>query len=74
MKEIYKICHGEPTGNGEQRIWRQIGIMIIAGKGKISIKLNSIPVVFDGWLQCFPAEKKSKADKKIQHEAPKSKG
>ena len=79
MKEIFNVCHGEQTGNGEQKVWRQIGILIIAGGGKISIKLNSIPVNFDGWLQAFSSEKKQQkpaglvADKKIRYESPKKK-
>lgn len=39
----------------EKTKWTQLGVML-QGDGKISIKLETLPVNFDGWINCYAIE------------------
>ena len=63
MKEIFNLCYGIPYGDNQKK-WSQVGIMILSGDGKISLRIDHLPLhSFDGWLQAFPADKKGKKKK-----------
>lgn len=55
--------------NGEQKTrWHKCGVVLESDKG-LSLKLESLPIVFDGWLNLWePQEKDAKpAAKKARH-------
>ena len=40
--------------NGEEKTkWHQMGVCFQNDKGQLSIKIDSIPVGFDGWVSLF---------------------
>jgi hypothetical protein len=59
-KRVYDICHGEryKDKEGKDRTkWNRIGVVFETANG-LAIKLNSVPVGFDGWLKMFEAKEK----------------
>lgn len=68
MKAIRKLCasNGEYQKDGETRKrWQRVGTMFKDDDGRVSIKLDSIPVGPDwsGWLSAFPMDD-------AQHQGP----
>lgn len=55
MKPIANIVHAEPYEKGGEKKYKYttVGTLLKNDKG-VSIKLNSIPVSFNGWLNCYP--------------------
>lgn len=56
MKNIRDLCIAEKytdkQGN-EKTSWRKIGRLFIKEGGKISLKMEAIPVGWDGWMHAF---------------------
>lgn len=51
--------------NGEEKTrWHHMGVCFQSDQGHLSIKLDSIPVGFDGWISLF--EPKPKEEKTAQ--------
>lgn len=77
MKPKYNIVVGEPyTKDGEEKIrWNSIGVMLVGekdGKPRMVMKLQSIPLGWDGFANVFPiTSKKSAIDeaKEVLNEA-----
>lgn len=45
--------------NGEEKTkWHQMGVCFENDKGQLSIKIDSIPVGFDGWVSLFEPKPK----------------
>ena len=45
----------------EKTAWKKVGTLFIKEDGKMSIKMDMIPLNSDGWLQCFdPKQKEQK--------------
>lgn len=49
MKSKRDILYGRKDSNGKT-IWMRVGMLIVKENGKTAIKLDAIPVGFDGWL------------------------
>jgi len=48
--------------NGEEKTkWHQMGVCFENDKGQLSIKIDSIPVGFDGWVSLFEPKPKEGA-------------
>lgn len=54
-KYLAKVANGTYTdkNNKEQTSWLTIGKVVEKQNGKLVLKLDSIPVAFDGWVQFF---------------------
>jgi hypothetical protein len=57
VKDLVRIRTYDQNGE-EKTAFDNVGIMITKPDGKVSIKLNTIPVGWDGWL--IAVEKKAK--------------
>ena len=64
-KWLAKVANGTYTDKSgkEQTSWLTIGKVIEKQNGKLVLKLDCVPVAFDGWVQFFdpPADDKSKS-------------
>lgn len=62
-----KVANGTYTDRSgkEKTSWLTIGKVIEKKDGTLSLKIDSIPVAFDGWVQFFdpPADDKNKQPK-----------
>lgn len=48
--------------NGEEKTkWHQMGVCFENDKGQLSMKIDSIPVGFDGWVSLFEPKPKEGA-------------
>ena len=59
----YDVCFAQ-KGSDEKTYWKKIGVVLQNEKG-FSLKLESVPVAWDGWASLF--EPKAKEEK----QAPK---
>lgn len=59
----YDVCIKQP-GKGEKVYWKKIGVVLQGDKG-FSMKLEFIPVGWDGWASLF--EPKPKTDEKTPY-------
>lgn len=53
-------------GGNEKTRWQKCGILI-EKDGRLSVKLEALPIGFDGWLSCF----EPRQDDKPQRQAPR---
>jgi hypothetical protein len=69
LKRTHNLKYPNGTYDGqdgqEKTSWATIGGLMTDGE-KTKIKLDVVPVNFDGWVQCFPVEENP------GHGAPKS--
>lgn len=57
--------------NGNQKVrWINCGAMFKNNEGKVSIKLDSLPVNFDGWLSLFDPKPRKEAAPQTENPAP----
>jgi regulator of RNase E activity RraB len=66
-KYLAKVANGTYTDKSgkEQTSWLTIGKVIQKDNGKLVLKLDSVPVAFDGWVQFFdPPEKDERQQQK----------
>lgn len=61
MNTIYNVAYAQKQDNSEKPHWLNCGILIVKEDGKMSLKLNAIPVNCDGWFSVFEKEEKSSA-------------
>ncbi len=55
MNKLYDIVRVQSIEGREKPAYHNCGVMIMKPDGKISIKLNSIPVGdWNGWFNVFP--------------------
>jgi hypothetical protein len=59
IKDIMRIRKYEQNGE-EKTAFDNVGILIMKPDGKVSIKLNAIPVDWDGWL--IAVDKRAKGE------------
>lgn len=54
-KKIMDIVSGREVQGREKKVWQKHGILIVGDDGRVSIKLESIPVGdgWNGWLSVF---------------------
>lgn len=58
-KKRYDVVVAEK--NGDKTYWRNIGAVLQTEKG-FSLKLNAIPVGWDGWAQLFEPKSENKPE------------
>jgi len=56
--KIYDLCFARKDDKKDKIHWDRCGILLEKDDGLLSIKLNSIPVNFDGWLNAFERKEK----------------
>ena len=57
--------------NGEEKTkWHQMGVCFENDKGQLSMKIDSIPVGFDGWVSLFEPKPKENVQHTAQPQAP----
>ena len=56
--KIYEENWKDKTTGEEKTRWTKCGVVMESKNGGLAIKLEALPVKFDGWLQCYvPKEK-----------------
>jgi len=56
--------------NGEEKTkWHQMGVCFENDKGQLSMKIDSIPVGFDGWVSLFEPKPKENVQNITQNTA-----
>ena len=63
-KKRYDVCVGQ-QGKDEKIYWKQIGVVLQTEKG-FSLKLESVPVGWDGWATLFEPKPKEERQAKPQ--------
>jgi hypothetical protein len=58
-KRIFDICYKDAS-NAKAK-WQQIGILLESADGKLSIKMNLLPVKLDSWWGVFPRKEGASA-------------
>lgn len=62
MKPTHNVAYGQKytTRDGSEKTrWTNHGVLMVdAGTGRMSLKLESVPVNFNGFLSLFPIEEK----------------
>ena len=58
MKKYYNVSNGIEYGQEGKKKWTNCGVLIVDEDGRMSIKLDYIPVNFNGWLSVFDQKKK----------------
>ena len=58
MSEIKDLVHVRNVEGRDKPIYTNVGILLTKDDGKQSVRLNAIPVDFDGWLSVFPQRDK----------------
>jgi hypothetical protein len=58
--KIFNVVHGRKDAKDDSKtFWSKCGILLKKDDGKISLKLESLPVgEWDGWLSVFEQDKK----------------
>ncbi len=59
-KKRYDVCWAQ-KGEGDKVYWKQIGVVLQSEKG-FSMKLETIPVGWDGWASLFEPKSKEKKE------------
>jgi hypothetical protein len=57
---IYNVAYAQKQENSEKSHWLNCGILIVKEDGKMSLKLNAIPVNCDGWFGVFEKDDNAK--------------
>jgi hypothetical protein len=55
MNKLYNLCASQEGKDGKTH-WSNVGVLFVGekdGAEKISVKLNSIPTNWNGWLSAF---------------------
>ena len=47
--KISDALYGKPGTDGK-KVWLKVGVFIEKENGKLSVKLDAIPIGFDGWI------------------------
>lgn len=56
--------------NGEEKTkWHQMGVCFENDKGQLSMKIDSIPVGFDGWVSLFEPKPRENVQNTTQNTA-----
>jgi len=63
MQSKKDILFARKTPDGKT-IWLRVGMLILKDNGKQSIKLDAIPVGFDGWLSIGEDERTNEPTEK----------
>jgi hypothetical protein len=53
MNTIYNVAYAQKQENSEKPHWLNCGILIVKDDGKMSLKLNCVPMNCDGWFGIF---------------------
>jgi len=54
MKHIYDLCSSREIPGKEKKAWSKHGVLIVQEDGRMSVKLESMPVgEWNGWLSVF---------------------
>jgi len=62
-----KAKNGTYKSNGEEKTrWHQMGVCFQNDKGQLSLKIDSIPVNWDGWISLFEPKPKEGAQPQQQ--------
>lgn len=73
-KWLAKVSNGTYTDKSgkEKTSWLTIGKVIEKQNGNLVLKLDSIPVAFDGWVQFFdpPTENEKQEQPKLDEDIP----
>jgi regulator of RNase E activity RraB len=73
-KWLTKVSNGTYTDKSgkEKTSWLTIGKVIEKQNGNLVLKLDSIPVAFDGWVQFFdpPTENEKQEQPKLDEDFP----
>lgn len=73
-KWLAKVSNGTYTDKSgkEKTSWLTIGKVIEKQNGNLVLKLDSIPVAFDGWVQFFdpPTENEKQEQPKLDEDFP----
>jgi len=77
MKKVFDAVVSssyEDKKTGEKkRKYTNVGVVFENDKGQYSLKLETLPIAFDGWIQFYepkPREEKSASPKQQQQESP----
>jgi hypothetical protein len=57
---LYNVAYAQKQENADKPHWLNCGILIAKEDGKMSLKLNSIPVNCDGWFSIFEKDETTK--------------
>ena len=65
-KILYEVSakgdtYKDKTTNEDRTRWVKCGIVMESKNGGLAIKLEALPVKFDGWLQCYVPKEKEQA-------------
>ena len=61
MKTFKDVVHGVEYGSEGKKKWTKCGVLMENEEGRLSIKLDYIPVEFNGWLSVFDQKPKDPA-------------
>lgn len=56
VKEIFWVQRA--VKEGKQDEWHRCGVVFQRDSGSLALKLDTMPVTFDGWLEILPIKKK----------------
>ncbi len=62
MAKIMNLVHSEKVEGREKPIHTKVGILMVKDDGRMSIKLNFIPVNFNGWLNVYEQQDRSEPE------------
>jgi hypothetical protein len=62
---IYNVAYAQKQENADKPHWLNCGILIVKEDGKMSLKLNAIPVNCDGWFSIFEKEDAKTSSKPV---------
>lgn len=71
VSKRWNLSIPRPKGSGQGRYWQNVGILMEMDDGRMSIKLNALPVgpvagrddapvAWDGWISVFPANEQDR--------------
>ena len=62
-KKKYDVCYAQKDSKDQSKVyWKQIGVVLQTDKG-FSMKLESVPVGWDGWAVLFEPKPKDASAK-----------
>ena len=64
----YDVCVAQ-KGAGDKTFWRKIGVVLQGDKG-FSLKLEAVPVGWDGWASLFEPKAKDQPTKQNDEDTP----
>lgn len=59
INEAFTIC-GTYTKDGEEKArWLKVGVVFMKENGKTTLKIDSLPNNFNGWIELVPVKPKA---------------